>query len=170
MILETAWEAGGKAGAAAMRMWGRWLLRVRGRAHESSAHFERAYARYQGQAEGPGFLYWAAKAHIAAGNLDGMTALFERWRRTPVGAKRADLYEADLLVHSGKRLPRAAKLLKALTAHKDAAPYTHYLLGRLLFRLGDFEGSEMQVKVALEREPKKMLFRNFLNRVKHQRR
>lgn len=163
-LLVRAMDAGGSVGARAVRIWGRWLLRVKRDGVRGTEHFLTWMKRYEGKEDAQGFLYWAARGYVLQGKRDDALALFDAWiARDPRGYDAAE-YKADFMVNNGYDAARSMIAVKGAMALDPSNAWPYYLQAELALRAGDRDTAMRAIDRALRLKPGKAIFVNFARR------
>ncbi len=160
-MLEKAMAAGGQVGARAARIYGRWLLRVKRKAPEATAHFLKYMQKYKGQKASEGFLYWAARGYHFQGKKAEALKLFDTWIGNDPRSYRAAIYKAGFMALHGYDTRETEVVVRFAIGLDDTKATAHYLLADMLLRKNDRVGAEAAIRRAMSIEPKKAMFQNF---------
>ncbi len=161
-ILKRFMDTGGSHGAAAYRIWGRWLVRIQRKGLEGAEHFLKAYDQYKNQNYAPGFLYWAAKGYHVAGRDDKAIALFDDWLKRQPAHRMAMLLKIDFLVHYGIKTKLAERLLRKVLKKEPRNASYHYMLAQLMRKTGRLDEAEKEIRLALRSQPHRAMYQSFL--------
>ncbi|TNF30953.1 MAG: tetratricopeptide repeat protein [Deltaproteobacteria bacterium] len=165
--LERVIRAGGDAGARAGRVLGRWFLRVKDDPARGVAHFQKLVKRFAKTPYGPGFRYWLALAHHAAGDDDAARAVFARWKKDAPRSADPLLYEADFLVESGFPDAEARPVVLKALSRNPREPDLHYLLAKLELGRRAIAEAHDAINRAIDLDPGAARYQNFARNLPH---
>lgn len=160
-LLVRAMAAKGSVAADAARTWGRYLVRVKKDGKQGAAHFLKYAELYQDERQGPGFIFWAAKALHLDGQKVAALKQFDQWSAREPRSYEAVLYKADFMVSNGYDRAEAELLCKSALSLEREKAWPHYLLAELKLRAGERALAEEAIRRALAMEPGKAIFLNF---------
>lgn len=160
-LLNRAMAAKGSVAADAARTWGRYLVRVKKDGKQGAAHFLKYAELYQDERQGPGFLFWAAKALHLDGQSEAALKQFDQWSAREPRSYEAVVYKADFMVSNGYDRAEAELLCKSAISLEPEKAWPHYLLAELKLQAGQRALAEEAIRRALAMEPGKAIFLNF---------
>jgi thiol-disulfide isomerase/thioredoxin len=157
-------RVGGTPGLQAGRIWGRYLVRVKGDGVRGAAHFAALAEQFKRRKEVAEFRYWTAQGHHVAGAKVAALAVFDTWTMAEPRNEQASLFKANFMVQFNYEAAATKEAVLATMAVAPEAAYPHYLLAELALRAGDRTGAEASIRRAIAREANNALFENFLTR------
>lgn len=163
-LLDKGMGSGGSIGARAVRIWGRWLVRVKKDGAAGAAHFLKYMAIYKGKKPARGFRYWAARSLLLQGKRAEAITLFDEWILVDPQSYDAAAFKADFMVSNGYDLAETEQAVRFAMGLEDEKGWPHYLLAEVLLRRNDRAGAVDAVDRAIRLEPHKAIYQNFRRR------
>lgn len=160
-LLDKAMEHGSEIGARAIRIWGRYLLRVKRDAVPGTEHFLQWMKRYAGKPDGDHFRYWAAHGLHLQGKRDEALKLFDEWIAADPRSTKAVGNKASFMVGRGYDPRECEVVVRFALGLDDTVGWPWYLLAEVQLRKGERQASINAIKRALAIDPGKAIFLNF---------
>lgn len=157
----------GDDAAAAGRVKGRWLLRVREDGPAAIVHFKAMHERFRGGPHETAFIFWYGSALRAIGHRDAALALFDAWiARTPdtedgkIDRFNRRLGKAELMLQEGWPPAQTEALVRELLVDAPDHPQLHYILARILQKRGDIVAARAAIAEAARLYPDSAMYQN----------
>ncbi|MFT7622325.1 MAG: tetratricopeptide (TPR) repeat protein [Myxococcota bacterium] len=159
--LDKAMAKGGSIGARAVRIWGRWLLRVKKEAGPGTQHFLAWALRYDGKPEADQFRVWAAKGLAMQGKRQEATDVLDAWITADPRSEKAVLYKADFMVSHHYDAREAEVAIRAALGLNMQDAWAWYLLAEVLLRQSRRAEAKAAIETAIRRDNKAAIYQGF---------
>ena len=166
-----ALDPSGELGVAggAYELLGRYWVRVRGEYAEAVARLAEGRYMTAGTPGIGGLTYWFAEAYFLGGEVEEATSALDRHTAAHPYEPMPFLLRADFCFERGllpAQTDRDVGIVLSMSPPPEMAAAAYYIRARLRARRGRGDEAAEAIRAALERDPTRVLYRRFLERLR----